>query len=91
MVNEVIIKVKDENLVKGFGMFQKQKKSVVWRDASSIVIGTVLEVDGRVFDASWLKNKDDFSHINVADLESVLKGVNLVLKWELHELEVETD
>ena len=36
----------------------------------------MLEVDGRVVeDASWLRNKDEFSHINIAELESILEGV----------------
>ena len=34
--------------------------------ASSIVIGTVLEVNGKVVeDASWLRKKDVFRHKNV--------------------------
>ena len=40
-------------------------------------------------DASWLRKKDELSHINVA--ESVLKGVNLALKWGLRNLEVKTN
>ena len=35
--------------------------------------------------------KYDFIHIIVAELESVLKGVNLALKWGLRDLEVKTD
>ena len=46
MVNEVITKVKDEDPVKGHWHVPKLKKGVIWCDASSIAIGTVLEVDG---------------------------------------------
>ncbi|KAK3892373.1 hypothetical protein Pcinc_003743 [Petrolisthes cinctipes] len=46
---------------------------------------------GQVEDAAWLKKKDDFGHINVAELDVVLKGVNLALKWGLQEIEVLTD
>ena len=28
-------------------------------------------------DASWLRKKDDFNHMNVAELEGILKGINL--------------
>ena len=45
MVNEMIEKVKDENPVKGHWHVPKTKKGVVWYDASSIAIGTVLEGD----------------------------------------------
>ena len=79
MVNEVIAKVKDEDPLKGHWHVPKTKKGVVWCDASSIAIETVLKVDGRVVeDASWLRKMDDFCHINVAELESVLKGANLL-------------
>ena len=92
MVNEVIVKVKDEDPVKGHWHVSKTKNGVVWCDTSSIAIGTVLEVDGRVVqDASWLRKKDNFTHINVAELESVLKGSNLALKQGLQDLEVKTD
>ena len=89
MVNEVIAKVKDEDHIKGHWHVPKPKKGFVWCDDSSIGIGTVLEVDWRVVeDATWLRKKDDFSHISVAELESILKDVNLALKWGLQELEV---
>ena len=54
----------------------------VWTDASSVGIGVVLEVDGRVVeDASWLRKEADHSHINVAELEAVGRGVNLAIAW----------
>ena len=54
----------------------------VWCDASSLALGVVLAVNGTtVEDAAWLRKKDDHNHINVAELEAVLKGVNLALKW----------
>ena len=63
-------------------MYLKRKSVLNGVDASSIAIETVLGVDGKVVkDTSWLRRKDDFSHINVAELESVLKGANLALKW----------
>ena len=42
------------------------KKVIVWCDARSIAIGAVFEVNEIVEYASWLRNKDNFSHINVA-------------------------
>ena len=63
----------------------------VWTDASSVGIGVVLEVDGRVVeDASWLRKEADHSHINVAELEAVgrgsirlLLGDSRPLRWQL--------
>jgi len=54
--------------------------SVVWTDASSLGIGVVLDVGGRIVeDASWLRKEADHSHINVAELEAVAKGINLAI------------
>lgn len=51
-------------------------------DASSIAMHVVIEIDGvRVEDAAWLWKKDVYNNINVAELDTVLKGINLVLKW----------
>ena len=81
-----------ENLVRGRWYAPQLAKGVVWCDASSIATGVVLEIDNvEVEDATWLRKKDDFGHINVAELDTVLKGVNLALKWGLQEIEVRTD
>ena len=91
-VNEMVAKVKDEDPVNSYWHIPKTKKGIVWCNASSIAFGTVLEIDRKVVeDAAYLKKTDDLSHINVAELESVLKTVNLALKRELQELKVKTD
>ena len=57
-----------------------------------VVASGVLEIDNvEVEDTAWLRKKDDFGHINVVELDAVLKGVNLALKWGLQEIEVRTD
>ena len=54
-------------------------KARVWVDASSLALGVVIEADGCVIeDASWLR-KDDSTHINMAQLDAVVKGLNLAL------------
>lgn len=64
----------------------------VWCDASSIAIGVVLEVGGCIVeDAAWLRKVDDSAHINVAELEAIIRGVNLAVKWGACALEVVTD
>ena len=44
-----------------------------------------------VEDAAWLRKKDDFSRINVAELDAVLKGLNLALKWGIRDITLCTD
>ena len=70
----------------------RRKGWVVWCHASNIAKGVVLEIDNvEVEVATWLRKKDDFGHINIAELDVVLKDVNLALKWGLQEIEVCTD
>ena len=68
------------NLVSELIAIVQQEDSV--QDASSVDIGVVLEVDGNVAkDASWLQKEADHSHINVAELEAVGRGVSLAIGW----------
>ena len=68
------------------------KEATVWVDASSLALGIVIEVDGNVVeDASWLRSEDSSSHINMADLDAVIKGANAALAWKLKKLHVRTD
>ena len=64
----------------------------IWCDASSLALGVCLAVNGAVVeDAAWLRKATDASHINVSELDAVLKGVNLALKWQLCKFEIMTD
>ena len=68
------------------------EEATVWVDASSLALGIVIEVDGNVVeDASWLRSEDSSSHINMAELDAVIKGVNAALAWKLKKLQVRTD
>ena len=70
------------------------KKGRVWCDASSVAVGCALEVeDGIEEDGAWLRKSDDGdgAHINMAELDSVLKGLNLATKWGLIEVEIVAD
>ena len=92
MVNEMLKNVECEDPVSGRWYVPKGSKGILWCDASNIALGAVLEVDGyAVEDTAWLRKRDDFTHINVAELEAVLKGINLALKWGIRELELMTD
>ena len=39
-------------------------------------IGGIVAEDG-----TWMRKKDDYNHINVAELEAVLKGVNVCVNY----------
>lgn len=94
MIREVVERVRMGDPVKGRWTVPMKgtKSGTVWCDSSSIAMGVLLEIeDEGVEDAAWLRKKDDVNHINVAELESVLKGVNLALKWGLKNIELKTD
>ena len=64
----------------------------VWVDASSVATGVALETDGKVIeDACWLRPINDAQHINLAELDAALKGINLALQWEATVLHLVTD
>ena len=63
----------------------------VWTDASSIALGVVLEVDGEVVeDGSWLRT-EDAAHINLAELDAAVKGINMALTWNAKKIRLFTD
>ena len=61
-------------------------------DASSVATGDALETNGTVIEyACWLRPTNDAQHINLAELNAALKGVNLALQWEATMLYFVTD
>ncbi len=51
-----------------------------------------MEKNGAVIeDACWLRLTNDAAHINLAELNAVMKGVNLVLHWKVRKLCIHTD
>lgn len=66
-------------------------EAVLWVDASSLALGAALEVDGKIVeDASWLR-QDECAHINLAELDAVIRGLNLALFWQMKKLTLMTD
>ncbi|KFD49845.1 LOW QUALITY PROTEIN: hypothetical protein M513_09312 [Trichuris suis] len=63
----------------------------LWVDASALALGVVLEVNGAVIeDAAWLRSEDT-QHINMAELDAAIKGLNLGLSWQMKDIELMTD
>lgn len=60
------------------GKWQKLAKGTVWLYASSIALGVLLE-GNVVEDAALLRKKKDFHHINVAELDAAMKGINMAV------------
>jgi transposase InsO family protein len=78
--------------VGGMWKVRKDGECRLWCDASSLGLGACLEVDDRIVeDASWLRPKHDVSHINVAELEAVVKGVSLAVDWGFKSFELCVD
>lgn len=71
------------------GMLGDEAK--VWVDSSSLALGVAIEADRHIIkDASWLL-KDDSCHINMAELDAVIKELNLTLSWKVKKVELSTD
>ena len=62
VVQEVLAEVSVNDPVQGVLNVQLGETGNVWCDASSIALA-----GATVKDAAWLRKKDDFNHINVAD------------------------
>ena len=91
MMEDTVRRVKQNDPAKGRWDVVGEE-ATVWVDASSLALGIVIEVEGHVLeDASWLRSEDSSSHINMAELDAVMKGVNAALAWKLKTLHVRTD
>jgi ribonuclease HI/transposase InsO family protein len=84
--------VNEGDPVGGLWVVQAEAPMRVWVDASSLALGVVLEVEGDlVEDATWLRPRDDSAHINRCELDAVIRGINLALRWGRRELQIMTD
>ena len=89
---EVLRRVQRSDPVQGFWSVPDVKEGRVWCDASSLATGVALQVgDAIVEDAAWLRKKGDAAHVNVAELDAVIQGINLAIRWNLEIVEVVTD
>lgn len=59
----------------------------VWMDASSLAVGVSVEINGSVIkDMCWVHPLKDMQHNNVVEFNTLLKGANLTLKWQVGEI-----
>ena len=91
MIKEVVMRTHQEDLVRGKWCVCGPELDV-WVDAIFLATGLALEHNGAaVEDASWLRKERDMLHINLAELDAVLKSVNLALMWKATVLHLHTD
>jgi len=91
-ITEIVEEVNKNDPVKGKWQVPESNRGVVWTDASDLAMGALLEIEGVVAeDGTWMRKADDYNHINVAELEAVLKGINMCVNWGLRDVTVMTD
>lgn len=91
-VKWILERVEENDPCRGTWSIGDCKVGTLWCDASSIAMGVLLEVNGKIIeDGSWLRKKDDSRHINIAELEAVVKGLNLCAKWGMTDITIKCD
>ena len=79
IVMEIIVTVKQNDPIRGDWCMLGNKMNI-WIDARSLVIGNLLKKDkAAIEDACWSQPIYNATHINLAELDTVLKGITLVL------------
>lgn len=90
MVAEILSRVRESDPSRG-NWEVSGKEATVWVDASSLAFGAAIEVEGDIVeDASWLRSEGS-THINIAELDALIKGLNLAVCWGMKELHLKTD
>lgn len=80
LINKVIERVKLDGHVRGNWYVPAVKHGVVWCGVCKIAVSVALEVNGKIAETPLGLEKDDFNHMNVAELKVVLKGVNVAIE-----------
>lgn len=52
-------------------------------NASRLAVGIRIEINGEIVVGCFLVKEGDLMHINLAEFEVLVKGINLALKWKL--------
>lgn len=91
-LSELLQRVSQSDPVQGFWAVPDVSEGRVWCDASSLATGVALQIgDVIVEDAAWLRKKGDAAHVNVAELDAVIQGINLAIRWHLKTVNIVTD
>ena len=91
MLDEIVMRSSQTDPARGDWCADGQEVTV-WVDASSLATGVAIEHDGAIIeDASWLRPVHADKHINLAELDAVLRGINLALHWKASVIHLRTD
>ncbi|XP_065189595.1 uncharacterized protein LOC135820209 [Sycon ciliatum] len=90
---ELASRVQDEDPATGvWNASVNEQQLAVWCDASDVAYGIVAEVGGEVMeDKSWLRDADEKKHINIAELEAVIRGLSTAVEWNASNIRLVTD
>ena len=92
MPRDIILKVEQQDLVRGAWCVSSAWSCDLWCDASSLATGCAVEIDDVIVeDGAWMRKKDDNANINLSELDAILKGVNIALKWSVSDINIKTD
>ncbi|XP_004206581.2 uncharacterized protein LOC101236889 [Hydra vulgaris] len=92
MMQEVVDKAVKCDPAKGVWNVKPNASLTVWCDASSLAKGVVItQGDRKIENATWLRPKSDAMHINVAELDACIEGLNMALKWNPSDVSIKTD
>ena len=91
--SEIARRMSNEDPVRGMWYVDPASNNwTVWCDASSLATAAVQTQDGKIIeDGAWLRGKTDKRHINVAELEVALKGIDLAIRWNVKKVKLATD
>ena len=82
LLEKILSRLREEDPVKGVWSVDENGEVEVYTDASDLAKGISLWVNGKeIEDAAWIRKKDDVTHINVAELEALIKGVEMAIEW----------
>ncbi|XP_043198082.1 uncharacterized protein LOC122368321 [Amphibalanus amphitrite] len=90
LIEEIMTQINTDDPARG-QWDVKGNEVTVWADASMLALGVVLEIEGEVVeDGCWLRPTDG-THINMAELDAALKGVNMAILWGAKRVRLMTD
>ncbi|XP_012565776.2 uncharacterized protein LOC105849872 [Hydra vulgaris] len=90
MLTDMIKRTRNNDPAKGIWSVYSNE-ATIWVDASSIALVVVVKFNGNIIeDACWLR-KNDTIHINMSELDTVIKGLNKGLNWKMEILHICTD
>mgnify|MGYP003417316483 FL=1 len=85
-------RVEREDPAEGVWSVNVSEKVSVYTDASSIALAVYVEQSGKCLeDAAWLRKSGDVRHINVAELDALIKGIAMVIEWRFSDVIIKCD